>query len=101
MAIPTDRGYVVLTREDDGTTSVVICTDLIGDSPRNPYAMHPHRPSVSVDRAVELATSGKTQHTTRVVEVCVAPDGTVRVRSPRASARFLDTVRRSTSFSPL
>jgi hypothetical protein len=100
MPIPNDHGYVVLTREDDGTISVMVCSDLINGTPSNPYAVHPHRASVSIDKTVSLATSGRTRYTTQTVTVIVAPDGTVQVTKPATSTGFLSTIRSSTSLSP-
>jgi len=100
MPIPNDHGYAVLTREDDGTTSVMVCSDLVNGVPQNPYAVHPHRPSVSIDKGVTLATSGRTRFTTQTVTVLVAPDGTVQVTKPATSAGFLRTIRNRTSLSP-
>jgi hypothetical protein len=100
MAIPNDHGYAVFTREDDGTTSVMVCSDLVEGKPSNPYAIHPHRASVSIDKTVSLATSGKTRYTTHAVTVIVAPDGAVQVMKPGTSAALLRTIRNTTSFSP-
>jgi len=100
MAIPNDHGYAVFTREDDGTTSIMVCSDLIDGSPRNPYAVHPHRASVSIEKTVSLATSGRTRYTTHAVTVIVAPDGTVQVTKPATSAALFRTIRNSTSLSP-
>jgi hypothetical protein len=100
MPIPNDHGYAVFTREDDGTTSIMVCSDLIDGTPRNPYAVHPHRASVSIDKTVSLATSGRTRYTTQTVTVIVAPDGTVEVTKPATPAGFLRTIRNSTSLSP-
>jgi hypothetical protein len=99
MPIPTDHGFAVLTHEDDGTTSVMVCSDLVNGTPRNPYAVHPHRPAVSVDSAIRLVTSGSTRHTTQAVAVSVAPDGTVHVKKSATPASFLRTIRRATSLS--
>lgn len=100
MPIPNDHGYAVFTREADGTTSVMVCSDLVNGTPSNPFAVHPHRASVSIGQGVSLATSGTMRYTTQTVTVVVAPNGTILVTKPATSAGFLRTIRSRTSLSP-
>lgn len=97
MPSQTDRGYAVLAREDDGTTSVVVCADAANGKPSHPYAVHSHRGAVVVDSAVRLVSRGATRHTVRPVEVFTADDGSIQVRALSDASRVLQSVRSRTS----
>jgi hypothetical protein len=98
MSIPTDRGYVVLTKEDDGTISVVVCAGLTRGYPTAPYAVHPHRSHVALDGKVKIVNAGRARHTTEVVEVSIDDSDTVHIGVPHTSEGFRRTIATVTSF---
>lgn len=95
----TDRGYAVLTKETDGTTSVVVCADTTNGRPSHPYAVHSHHAAVTVDDTIRLAKHGATRYTTRPVEVVAADDGTVQVNALPDPARVVQAVQSRTSIA--
>jgi hypothetical protein len=50
--IPTDRGYAVISSNDDGTMTVKIATCIENDQPVGICAQHARAPAVRVDPAV-------------------------------------------------
>jgi hypothetical protein len=82
MAIPTDRGYVVITANPDGTTTLAICAQIEGGRPVGVFARHVQQPSVQIHPAVKLAQGNGFRYTTHVAEVFPAK-GAVQVRVPR------------------
>ena len=82
MAIPTDRGYAVITANPDGTTTLAICTAIEGGKPVGVFARHIQQSNIQVHPNVTLAQGGGYQYTTHVVEVFPAK-GMVLVRKPR------------------
>jgi hypothetical protein len=82
MPIPTDFGRVVITDEPDGTSTVIVCTDIVGGEPVNAFAMHVCTSSIDVDYAVQFdAQVNNGRGTTQSVSVSSDDDGTVRVTS--------------------
>ena len=82
MDMPTDRGYAVISRNDDGTVNVRIGTAIEHGRPRGVYAEYARAAAVRVDPAVHLARVGASRYTTSVVEV--SSSGTsVLVRAPK------------------
>ena len=80
MPIPTDQGRVVIRSEVDGTTTVIVCSDVVRGQPVNPYAMHVQAPSVAIDSRVRLVGEGQgVKSTPDPVMVSMDEDGTVRV----------------------
>jgi hypothetical protein len=81
MAIPTDRGYVVITANPNGTTTLAICTGIEGGKPVGVFARHVQQPRVQIDPAVKLAQGNGFRYTTHVAEVLPAGSA-VEVRVP-------------------
>ncbi len=87
MASPTDRGYAVISHNDDGTVDVDICTAIENGKPVGIYARHVRAPRLEVDPGVRLARAGSHRYTTSVVEVSKGAGGVLvraRTRSVRA-----------------
>ena len=82
MAIPTDRGYVVLRKNDDGTTTVMIATEIENGEPVNVFASHVRAAKVRVHPGVRLVDTGTHLHSDKVVEVFPSDDGVLQVRAP-------------------
>jgi hypothetical protein len=79
MPIPTDRGYVVVLDESDGTQTVLIGSDANGGHPAIVYAMHVGSTAVAIHDDVELRGNGPRRFTTEIAEVYVDDAGTVHV----------------------
>jgi hypothetical protein len=80
MPIPTDRGYVVVVDETDGTKTVLIGADANGGYPKTVYAMHRAPVAVVVHPDVELhGNEAARQFTADLAEVFVDDDGAVHV----------------------
>jgi hypothetical protein len=82
MDMPTDRGYAVISRNDDGTVNVRVSTAVERGQPRGVYAEYARAASVRVDPAVHLARAGTYRYTTSVVEVSSSGTSVV-VRAPK------------------
>jgi hypothetical protein len=91
MAIPTDRGYVVLRKNDDGTTTVMIATAIENGEPVNVFASHVRAAKVRVDPSVHLVGTGTQSHSNKVVEVFPGDDGVLQVRAPSRRASLTIT----------
>jgi hypothetical protein len=87
MAIPTDRGMLVVHPEADGTTSLSICAKVINGKPTDVYASFRHAPGVRIDPDVVLIPHGRDQYTREIVEVSGSVDGVVSVRYPKYDDR--------------
>ncbi len=87
MAIPTDRGIVVITDESDGSQTVAIGAGVDDDgAPIDVYAKHVRVPRLVIDPAVRLVDTGLTRHSTRIVEVFHdASTGSVHIRPTNAT----------------
>ena len=81
MALPTDRGYAVLTDNPDGTTTVRVCTSVENGEPVNVYAAHVNAPAVQVAADVKLFHTGAFRYTAKMVEVLNGEGGAVVVRT--------------------
>ena len=81
MAMPTDRGYAVVSDNDDGTTTVMVCTGIEDGEPINVFAMHVRQPKVAIGSDVRLIHAKSYRHTDQLVEVFVG-DGAVHVCAP-------------------
>jgi hypothetical protein len=84
MDMPTDRGYAVISRNADGTSTVKVGTAIVHGQPKGVYAKYANVRSVEIDPAVHLARTAHYRYTTSVVEVFSA-QGYVIVRSPKDS----------------
>lgn len=85
MAIPTDRGHVILTEDAAGTT-VMIGTNLLDGEVQNVYAQHVGAGEVRVHPGVRLAEGNGGRYSLDVVEVYVGDDNTVNIRQLEAAA---------------
>lgn len=85
MASPTDRGYAVISHNDDGTVDVDICTAIENGRPVGIYARHVRAPRLNVDPGVRMIRTGSVRYTTSVVEVSKGGGGVL----VRARARSL------------
>jgi hypothetical protein len=82
--MPTDRGYAVISSNDDGTQTVKIATGIENGQPVGIYAQHVRASAVRIDPAVRWIRSASHQYTAKVVEVFTG-DGAVIIRAPRGS----------------
>jgi hypothetical protein len=87
MAIPTDRGYAILTRTADGKLTVSVSTSVphAGDA-HDVFAQHVGEPRVHIDPGVQLVKQGQRSWTTQQVKVFVGPDGLVSI-APTSAGR--------------
>lgn len=79
MTIPTDRGYVWVTPDDGGTQHVQIATSITDGAPAGVFAEYTRQPSVVIDPAVPLTTTGSSRHSDEVVQVFSDDQGVVHV----------------------
>jgi hypothetical protein len=79
MPLPTDRGYVLVTKEDDGTQTIMVCAGITNGEPVDVYAMHVRSSSVVIHPDVKLVRAGSVSYTNKVVEVFADEAGTVHV----------------------
>ncbi|MEO6703367.1 MAG: hypothetical protein ABI140_17775 [Jatrophihabitantaceae bacterium] len=87
MAIPTDRGYVILSKASDGKLTVSVSTSApIAGKSSDVFAQHVGESAVHIDPAVSLVERGALSWTTRPVRVFVGQGGLVNIAPPRASA---------------
>jgi len=82
MGMPTDRGYAVIIRNQDGTTTVMVCTGIENKQPVGVFAKHVAASKVSIDPNVKLVRTASHGFTTQIVEVFPA-NGAVQVRVPQ------------------
>jgi hypothetical protein len=85
MSIPTDRGYVVVIDEDDGSKTVLVTSNANGGHPKDVYAMHVRSAALIVHDGVELRGNGSPRFTTQMAEVYVDDAGTVHVATVRGA----------------
>ncbi|MET7401634.1 hypothetical protein ABZS66_49960 [Dactylosporangium sp. NPDC005572] len=85
MAIPTDRGHVILTKDAAGATTVMVGTSLTDGNVQNVYARHVGVGNLRVHPGVRLAAGKHGQHSLDVVEVFVGADDSVHIRRTEAS----------------
>jgi hypothetical protein len=85
MAIPTDRGLVVIEDNGNGTKTVSICARVIDGMPRSTYARHFAAPRVTVAADVRLTVRGGRRFTEEIVEVVPDDDGALLIRHPALS----------------
>lgn len=82
MASPTDRGYAVISNNEDGTVDVNICTAIENGKPVGIYARHVRAPYLRIDPGVHLVRTDSHRYTTSVVEVSRGGGGVlVRART--------------------
>ena len=82
LPMPTDRGYAVLSRNDDGTMTVKIATGIEKGKLVGVYAQHVQAPALRVDPAIRWVSAAAHRYTANVVEVFAA-GGAVIIRTPR------------------
>lgn len=81
LPMPTDRGYAVISSNDDGTVTVKIATGIEKGQPVGIYAQHVRAPAVRVDPAVRWVSAASYHYTAKVVEVFTG-DRAVIIRTP-------------------
>jgi len=88
MAIPTDRGFVIVKRESNGTTTVSISTSapLAGES-KDVFAQHVGERSIHIAPDVQLVKHGDLSWTTAPVRVFVGDGGQVNIAAARSVSR--------------
>ncbi len=69
MAIAADHGYAVLTKNEDGTTTVRICSAIQRERPIDVYATHVRAAKVWIDPRVRLVTTSTYRYTATSVNV--------------------------------
>jgi hypothetical protein len=79
MPTPTDRGYVFVTSERDGTTTVRVAADIADGSPVGVYAEHVGATGVSLAPDVLLVEGDGSSFSAEAVEVFGADDGVVHI----------------------
>jgi hypothetical protein len=89
MAIPTDRGYVILSKDAAGsiTVSVSVTRPNEGRSSQI-FAEHVGEARIALDNAVKLVTSGGVSWSTVPVQVFVDPKGVVNI-TPTSSGTMM------------
>ena len=85
MPIPTDRGYVVVSDEGDGTKTVSVAAEIVSGEPAGVYAMHVGSPSVVIHPEVRLVEGRFNSFTPDVAEVFIDEAGTVHVAGVRSA----------------
>lgn len=83
LPMPTDRGYAVVSSNDDGTVTVKIATGIEKGQPVGIYAQHVRAPAVRVDPAVRWVRTATYHHTAKVVEVFAGGNAAVFIRAPK------------------
>lgn len=83
LQMPTDRGYAVVSSNDDGTLTVKIATGIEKGRPVGIYAQHVRAPAVRVDPAVRWIGAASYHYTAKVVEVFAGANAAVMIRAPR------------------
>lgn len=86
MAMPTDRGYAVISSNEDGTVTVKVCTAIEKGQPVGVYAQHVRAPAIRVDPGVRLVSTASYHYTTKVVEVSCGGDAVLVRASQRSLA---------------
>jgi len=88
MAIPTDRGYAILTKTADGKLTIGVSTSVphAGDT-HDVFAQHVGESQVRVDPSVQLVKHGRLSWTTKPVQVFVGSDGLVNIAPALATRR--------------
>jgi hypothetical protein len=81
MPSPTDRGYAVISNNEDGTVHVRVCTAIEHGQPVGVYAQHVRAPFLRVDPGVHLVRADGYRYTTQVVEVSRGGGVLVRMRT--------------------
>jgi hypothetical protein len=79
MAVANDRGYAMIRTNEDGTSTVLICSSIEHGKPVGIYAKYVMAPSVHIDPGVRLVRTAHSRYTRDVVEVTHRA-GQVRIR---------------------
>ena len=80
--LPTDRGYVVIIDNSDGTQSVLITSDSKGGHPTTVYAQYYGAPGVDIHDDVELLGGGGRRWTKNLAQTYVDDNG-LHVATPQ------------------
>ena len=65
----TDRGYAVISSDDQGTVTVAVCSSLRDGRPADMFARHVGPPKIMIDPAVRVIQDGGLSRTAEIVEV--------------------------------
>lgn len=84
MEMPTDRGYAVISQNQDGTVNVQVSTAIENGRPRGVYAEYVRARSVRIDPEVRLVRAAAHRYTTSVVEVSSGRTA-IWLRAPKRS----------------
>jgi|SwirhisoilCB2_FD_contig_31_18651457_length_490_multi_4_in_0_out_0_2 hypothetical protein len=84
MAIPTDRGYAILTQTADGKLTIGVSTSVPHAGDNHVFAQHVGETRVHVDPSVQLVKHGQLSWTTTPVQVFVGTDGLVNIAPTRS-----------------
>lgn len=86
MAIPTDRGYAILTETPDGRLTVSISSSKpVAGKAADVFAEHVGESGVRIDPSVQLTKHGRLSWTTNPVQVFVTSAGTVNIAPTRST----------------
>ena len=86
MAIPTDRGYAIVTETPDGRFTVSISASKpVAGKAADVFAEHVGESGVRVDPSVQLTKHGKLSWTDSPVQVFVSSAGTVNIAPTRSA----------------
>lgn len=87
MAIPTDRGYAILSEAADGKLTVSVSTTApVAGASRDVFAQHVGEARVHIDPAVSLTKHGSLSWTTKPVRVFVGQGGLVNIAPPLSTS---------------
>jgi hypothetical protein len=79
MPAPTDRGYVVVKDNADGTKTVWICAEVAENYAAKAYARHENVEKLETDASINLRRTGPISRSKQMVEVTHGDDGVVRI----------------------
>jgi hypothetical protein len=100
MTLPTDRGTVVLTNEDEDRQSVLICARFADGEPVDVFAMHRAVRAVEVHAEVKLIPVGAGRYSAYsdgMATVFRDSSGTVHILAPARGKGLLDEAPRRRS----
>ncbi len=88
---PTDRGYVVIQDEPDGSSTVFVAGSLSHQGrPTEVSAIHTGVARLVVGKEVALSHASNRRWSSRIVDVFDDGNGAVHIQGPWARARSLD-----------
>ncbi len=83
MAIPTDRGLVVVDVDAEGIHTVSVCAQVVNGQPVDTFASHFTPFPVQIHPDVPVVTRGTSRYTRAIAEVFLDESGTLHVRRPK------------------